>query len=169
VRAGPLGQEHPYTLGFLSDLADMYQRWGKYALAEVYAAQTLSSRRNTLGSEQPDTMASVADLALAYQSQQKFVPSETLAREALQFYREKQPDDWQRFRAESLLGASLSGQKRYAEAEPLLLEGYQGMLTRKQRMAVPDWYHLDRSREWIVELYRAWGRPMKAADWRQKA
>ncbi len=161
-----LGPEHPFTLGFLGDVADMYQRSGKYALAEVYAAQALAGRRKTLGPEQPDTMASAADLALAYQSQQKFVQSETLAREAFEFYRKKQPDDWQGFRAESLLGASLSGQKRYAEAEPLLLEGYQGMLARKNRMAVPDWYHLDRAREWIVELYRAWGKPMKAAEWR---
>jgi tetratricopeptide (TPR) repeat protein len=163
-----LGPEHPYTLGFLSDVADMYQRRGKYTLAEVYAAQALSGRRSALGSEQPDTMASAADLALAYESQQKFAQSEGLAREAFEFYRKKQPDDWQGFRAESLLGASLSGQKRYAEAEPLLLEGYQGMLTRQERMAVSDWYHLDRAREWIVELYRVWGKPMKAAEWRKK-
>ena len=112
----------------------MYQRQGKYALAETYAAQALAGRRHALGSEHPDTMASAADLALAYLSQGKFAESEPLAREALEFDRKKQPDDWQRFRAESLLGASLAGQKKYAEAEPLLLEGYQGMLARKERM-----------------------------------
>jgi hypothetical protein len=163
-----LGPEDRDTLRFLSDVAFMYQRHGEYALAEVYATQALAGRRQAASSELPATMSSAADLALAYQSQQKFAQSETLAREALEFYRTKQPDDWQRFRAESLLGASLSGQKRYAEAEPLLLEGYQGMLTRKGRMPVPGWYHLDRAREWIVELYRAWGKPMKAAEWRQK-
>jgi hypothetical protein len=30
-----------------------------------------------------------------------------------------EPDDWQRFRAESLLSASLAGQEKYAEAEPI--------------------------------------------------
>ena len=63
-------------------------------------------------------MASAADLALAYESQGKFTESEPLAREALEFNRKKQPDDWQRFRAESLLGASLAGQKKCVEAEP---------------------------------------------------
>ena len=48
-----------------------------------------------------------------------------------------QPDDWQRFRAESLLGASLAGEKKYAEAEPLLLEGYQGMLPHKDHISRP--------------------------------
>jgi hypothetical protein len=77
------------------------------------------------------------------------------------------PDDWQRFRATSLLGASLAGQNKYAEAEPLLLDGYQGMAVRKDRMGVPDWFHLDRAREWIVQLYEAWGKPAKAAEWKK--
>ena len=147
----------------------MYQREGKYAQAEIYAAQALAGRGKTLGSNDADTMASAADLALAYQSQGKFDQAEPLAREALQFDRKAQPDDWQRFRAESLLGASLAGQKKYAEAEPLLLEGYEGMTARKDRIPVPDWYYLDLAHDWIAQLYRAWGKPAKAAEWSKKA
>jgi hypothetical protein len=113
-------------------------------------------------------MATEADLALAAVSLEKFAQGEPLAREAVEFNRKKQPDDWQRFRAESLLGASLAGQQKYAEAESLLVGGYQGMLARKQRMAVPDWYHLDRAREWVVRLYRAWGKPEKAIEWKKR-
>ncbi len=163
-----LAPEHPDTLSALAGFASMYQRQGKYTLAETYAGQALAGRRHALGPEHPDTMASAADLALAYLSQGKFTESEPLSREAMQTDREKQPDDWQGFRAESLLGASLAGQKKYAEAEPLLLEGYQGMLARKERMMVEDWYHLDRAREWLVQLYQAWGKPQKAAEWKKK-
>ena len=163
-----MGPEHPLTLHLLSDLASMYQRQGRYAMAETYATQALAGRRHALGSQHSDTMASAADLALAHLSQAKFAESEPLAHEALEFARKKQPDDWQRFRADSLLGASLAGQKKYIEAEPLLLEGYQGMLARKERIAVPHWYHLDRAREWIVQLYQAGGKPAKAAEWREK-
>jgi len=168
VQGHALGPEHPFTLDTLSYMASMYQRRGNYATAQNYAEQTLVKRRHALGSEHPDTMASAADLALVYLSQGKFTESEPLAREALEFDRKKQPDDWQRFRAESLLGASLSGQKKYAEAEPLLLEGYQGMLARKDRIAVPDWYNLDRAGEWIAQLYQAWGKPQEAAKWQKK-
>jgi len=104
----------------------------------------------------------------AYVSQEQFVQAEPLAREAFEFNRKEQPGNWQRFRAESLLGASLAGQRKYAEAEPLLLEGYQGMLARKNLIGVPDWYHLDRAREWLVQLYQAWGKREKAADWQKK-
>jgi hypothetical protein len=168
IRRRVLGPEHPDTLDTISDIAAMYQRQGNYALAETYAARARAGRRHALGPEHPETMASAADLALAYLSQGKFAGSEPLAREAIDFNRKRQPDDWQGFRAETLLGASLAGQKKYAEAEPLLLEGYQGMLARKDQMKVADKYHLDRAREWIVQLYQAWGKPEKAAEWRQQ-
>jgi serine/threonine protein kinase/tetratricopeptide (TPR) repeat protein len=168
VRRRVLGPDHPNTLNTLSSLAFLYQRQGKYQLAETHAAQALTGRRHTLGPEHTDTMASAADLALAYVLQGKFPEGEPLAREAVEFDRRKQPDDWQRFRAEGLLGASLAGQKKYAEAEPLLLEGYQGMLARKDLIGVPDWYHLKRAREWIVQLYQAWGKQNQAAEWRKR-
>jgi serine/threonine protein kinase len=162
-----LGAEHPDTLNTLSDFVAMYQRKGEYALAEKYAVQALAGRRHALGSEHPDTVSSTADLALAYISERKFAESEPLGREVLEFYQKRQPDDWQRFRSESLLGASLAGQKKYTEAEPLLLEAYQGMLARKDRIAVPDRYNLDRAREWLIQLYSSWGKPAKAAEWRK--
>jgi eukaryotic-like serine/threonine-protein kinase len=163
-----LGDEHADTLSTLSDYAGLYQQWGKYAQAEKLAAEALSGRRKVLGPDSADTILSAADLALAYQSQGKWVDSERLAREALEFYRKNRPDDWPRFRIESLLGASLSGQKRYAEAEPLLLEGYQGMVVRKARIGAPDWHHVDRSREWIIRLYQSWEKPDRAAEWRSR-
>ena len=168
IRRRVLGPEHPLTLAILAGVSSMYQRHGKYALAETYAAQALAGRRRTLGPEHPDTMTSASDLALAYLSEGKFAQSEPLAREALEFNRKQQPDDWQRFRAESLLGASLAGQKKYAEAEPLLLEGYDGLLARKDRIDVFNWYHLDRAGEWIVQLYQSWGKVEQAGEWKKK-
>jgi len=162
------GPAHPFTLQVISDFAAMYQQQGKYALAERYASQSLAGRRQALGAEHPDTMNSASDLALALVSEGKFAEGETLAREAFGTDRKKRPDDWQCFRAESLLGASLAGQKKYSEAEPLLLEGYRGMESRKDRIMVPDRYQLDRTREWIAELYGAWGKPEKAAEWKSQ-
>ncbi len=168
VGEGGMGEVHPHTLDVVVDLANMYQRQGNYSLAETRAEQGLVGRRHALGTDQPATLASAADLVLAYVSQGKFAEGERLARETLDLDRKKQPDNWQTFRAASLLGASLAGQKKYAEAEPLLLEGYQGMVARKQRIAVPDQSHLDRAHEWLVRLYEAWGKPEKANEWRKK-
>jgi hypothetical protein len=138
-----------------------------YSQAETYAGQALAGRRHALGSEDPNTMSSAADLALAYESQRQFAKAELLARESVEFFQKQQPDDWQRFRAESLLGASLAGQKNYAEAEPLLLEGYKGMVARKKKVAVPDLYQIDFARDSLVQFYLTWGKPAKAAEWKK--
>ena len=48
------------------------------------------------------------------------------------------------------------------------LAGYQGMVQRaesvpfKKRTAIPE------AREQLVNLYEAWGKPEKAAEWRDK-
>jgi eukaryotic-like serine/threonine-protein kinase len=168
VQRRVVGPEHPRTLLTSSNLANMYQRQGNFALAEVYAAQTLEARRRTLGSEDPDTSNSAVYLAFTYRSQGKSAESERLVREAVEIDRKKRPDDWRRFRSESLLGASLAGRKEYAEAEPLLLQGYEGMAARYPMIPVSELFYLNLARGWTAELYQAWGKPQEAAEWRQK-
>jgi tetratricopeptide (TPR) repeat protein len=161
------GAEHPNTLLALADLTSLYQHQHNYALAEKYASEQLAGRTHALGLQNPDTMSAAADLALAYLSEGKFAESEPLARTAVEFARKKQPDDPPRFFAEGLLGESLAGQNKYTEAEPLLVGAGRGLLARKPRMAVPDYYELDLVRDWTVELYEVCGKPDKAAEWRR--
>lgn len=161
------GPENEDTLTTLTHLAYLYEVEGKYSLAEKAAAQTLEGRRHILGPEHPATAASEADLAEAYVAEGKFTEGEPLARDAEAFQRAHQPDNWQVFWAESLLGASLAGEKRYVEAEPLLLDGYRGMVERKDLMPVPKLRDLASAQGWIVQLYEAWGKPQKAAEWRR--
>jgi len=164
IRRHVLGREHPDTLYTLTDMAYMYQREAKYALAETSAAQALAGQRHALGSEHPDPADSATVLALSCESQGKFAESELFAREAVEFDRRSRPDDWRRFFAESLLGASLARQKKYAEAEPLLVQGYRGIIARKDRMAIPDQFYLDRAREWTVQLRHRLGKPNEGAE-----
>ena len=159
-----LGPKSRLTLDALSNAAFLYQLERKYAQAELYAGEVLDAWQRALGTDSPVTMGAAADLALAYLSQGKFAAGERLAREALEFNQKRQPDDWQRFRAESLLGASLAGQKKYAEAEPLLREGYQGMEARKDRMGAPERYHIDRARDWLTQLHNALDKRKRVQD-----
>ena len=154
------------TLDTLSDAALMYQRQGEYAMAEAYAAQSLAGRRHNAGKPGHDGGGVRPGAGLL--SEGKFSKSEPLAREVAETDRKTRPDDWHRFRAESLLGASLAGQKKYSEAEPWLLEGYRGMVARGNQMELGESYHLDRAREWLVQLYEAWGQPAKAVEFRKK-
>ena len=61
-----------------------------------------------------------------------FTEAESLLRKCLVIREKTQPDLWTTFNTQSLLGGALLGQKKYAEAEPLLLAGYAGMKRRQK-------------------------------------
>jgi len=166
IKRRVLGPEHRSTLFTLWNVVLMYQQERKYRLAESYGKQVLAGRRRAFGSEAIGTLDSAADLALAYESQGKFASCEPLAREAFDGYSKKLPDVLSRFEVESLLGACLVGQKKFAEAEPLLIEAYQGLVARKRRMDADDLANLPAERNRLVQLYKAWGKPEKAIEWR---
>jgi tetratricopeptide (TPR) repeat protein len=96
-----------------------------------------------------------------------FTEAELLARDCLAVCEKQMPDDWQTFNARSLLGASLLGQKKYAEAEPLLLSGYEGLKQRvtNDRLGPRS---LREVLQQLVQLYEATDRPAQAAEWKQK-
>ena len=89
-------------------------------------------------------------------------------RQALAVLDKKSPDDWQNFETRSLVGASLLGQKKYAEAEPFLLHGYEGMKAREAKIPARSRRRLLEAGKRIVTLYNAWGKPDKAEEWRKK-
>ena len=68
--------------------------------------------------------------------------------------------------AMGLLGESVLGQKRYAEAEPLILSAYKGMITPEAKLPGPAKARLNKAAERVVRLYEAWDKPEKAAEWR---
>jgi eukaryotic-like serine/threonine-protein kinase len=162
-----LGSENPVTMQILGNLESMYQQRGEYAKAESAASQLLAIERRQANND-GDIAATNADLALAYVSQGKFAEGEPIARSAFESLQKTNPDDWGTFRAKSILGASLAGQKKYDEAEPLLLGGYQGMMERKTKIGAGNGYYLDVAGTWIVQMYRSWGKPDKAAEWKKK-
>ena len=73
-------------------------------------------------------------------------------------------NNWGRYHTQNLLGAALAGQKKYAEAEPLLVSGYERMLLRKASIRLRDRPKLERAGARIVQFYMDWGKPEKAAE-----
>ena len=78
------------------------------------------------------------------------------------------PDHWRRYNALRLLGGALLGQKRYAAAEPLLLQGYEGMKQRSVNIPIEGKVRLTEALERLVQLYDSWGQKDKADAWRKK-
>ena len=58
-----LGENHPDTVGIMSNLANAYNRQGKYSDAEDLHKQCLDKRKVILGENHPDTLISMNSLA----------------------------------------------------------------------------------------------------------
>jgi eukaryotic-like serine/threonine-protein kinase len=50
------------------------------------------------------------------------------------------------------------------EAEPLILQGYEGMKAREAKIPAPAKKRLAEAAERVVKLYEVWGRKNKAAE-----
>lgn len=100
----------------MHSLGEVYQAEGKYVQAEALYAKSLEGRRRVIGEEHPDTLRTLVDLGHVRVRQQKYAEATTTLREALNGYVRVRPEDWERYHSQSLLGVSLLGQKRYAEA-----------------------------------------------------
>jgi outer membrane protein assembly factor BamD (BamD/ComL family) len=67
-----------------------------------------------------------------------------------------------------MLGGALLGQKKYADAEPLLLAGYEGMKKREAKIPPQGKGRVTEAVERLVQLYEATGKKDEAAKWRKE-
>jgi tetratricopeptide (TPR) repeat protein len=112
--------------------------------------------------------AALARKVSALLAQGKFAEAEPPARQCLTLRGKQIPDDWLTFNARNMLGGSLLGQKKYAEAESLLLAGYEGMMQREDKIPANGKARLKESIQRLIQLYEATDQTEKAAEWSKK-
>ncbi|MBV9072284.1 MAG: serine/threonine protein kinase, partial [Acidobacteria bacterium] len=144
-----LGPEHPLVLKVLYQMGQLYCRQRNFAKAEPIFFHVLQIRRKIYSVDSPYLAEILAAYGRVKFEQNSYPESEKLAGEALQIRELKTPDAWQRYFAESLLGASLWRMGQYSEARPLLTSGYQGMLDRQSSIAGEERPALQLARSWM--------------------
>ena len=161
------GPDHPDTLHAMHNLAVSCVQARRLDEAISLFEDVVRLRKAKLLPDHPETLASTDGLVDAYLAAGRWADAEAAAREGLDARTRKAPDDWPRFHTMSLLGAALAGQKKYAQAEPLLIAGYEGLKAREARIAAPARGRLRAAAGRIVPFYEAWGKPDRAAEWRK--
>lgn len=164
-----LGEEHPDTVQTMIDLAEIRRNEGNYAQAEPLALKSIEIRRRKTPQD-PDMAESLALLADLRLRERRYTEAEHQLRESVNILERLAPQarTWGYYNARSRLGASLAGQNKYQEAEPLLISGFEGMFERRARIAAYNRPELERAGKRIVQLYEDWRKPDKAAEWRKK-
>ena len=91
--------------------------------------------------------------------------AEPYLREVLKLREQIEPEKYTTAATRALLGCALCVQKKHAEAEPLLLEGYEILKLNIEKMSQQDLPLLVQTADQLVQLYKATGDESNAAKW----
>jgi eukaryotic-like serine/threonine-protein kinase len=157
----------PAQLAWLpTALANTYAAAGHFAKAEPLYHNALEQAKKQFGAGSLRIAGPMYQLGLNLMQQKKYHAAELLLRDCLQICEREQPNVWNSFNIKSMLGGSLLGQKRYADAETFLLQGYEGMKQREVQIPKADRASLSEALDRLIDLYDAWGKKDAAAKWR---
>jgi serine/threonine protein kinase len=181
IRKVRLGPDHPDTLRSIKNLevvrylATANQRYqAKLAELGPKHIHTLLARRDLaqahMGVKNLDAAESI--LAEVLQGMTDRPPKDPivvfttgLLRQCLAVRQRTAPDTWTTFNTMSRLGGSLLGQKKDAEAEPLLLKGYEGMKQREKSIPPQGSTRIPEALDRLIELYTVANKPDEMKKW----
>jgi tetratricopeptide (TPR) repeat protein len=163
-----LEHKNPNLRGVGSALLAAYLRAGKTKEATALVKESIATARKTLEPGGPPLAGVLAQSGLVLLQLKAWRDAERTLRECLLIREAKEPDAWTTSYTRSMLGKALLGQKKYAEAEPLLTQGYEGLMQREAGIPAAARVRLTEALERLVELYDAWGKKDRADEWRRK-
>jgi serine/threonine protein kinase len=150
-----------------TQLVSAYTQGGKKTEAvAVLKAELASARRH----QKPGGLLlsdALASIGAQYLDLRAYADAEPLLRECVAIRSKLIAGAWQTFAAKSLFGRALLGQKKYAEAEPLLLSGYEGLKQRDAKIPPHGKGYLPEALEGLVQLHDAQGKHAEAARWQK--
>ena len=162
IRRRTLGDADPETQDVMGGLAAMYVEQRKFDQSMDLLKQLLDARRRA---NSPMTRVTLWTIGWVHLQSGRFAEADVSLREALSILDHTMPDSWERFAVRNMLGATLAGRQKYAEAEPLLLSGYEGMKQREPGNI--GLFTLTHASEAITKFYRDSGQLEKAVAWQR--
>jgi serine/threonine protein kinase len=158
------GEEHRETLAYMSSLFRAYLAAGKPEKGLPLFSRSLAIyRKQGPGRHIPTLMDGCRDLVEFRQ----YAEAEKHLRPLVGGLRKVMANAWLTFDTVSLLGEALLGQKKYSEAETLLLEGYRGMKAAEKTIPRSARKRLGEAVERLVRLCEATDRKDEALRWRE--
>jgi tetratricopeptide (TPR) repeat protein len=128
----------------------------EYDEAEVWRQKWVTVARERSGADSLPYASAMANLGLNLLKQGKWAAAESAARESFRIREKSEPELWSTFNSRSLVGGALLGQKRFGDAEPFLVSGYEGMKAREATIPRLSKIHLKSALERLIQLYSDW-------------
>jgi eukaryotic-like serine/threonine-protein kinase len=166
------GKRDPSLAWIGHELALAYIRGGKLAMAGLQINDHLQTARAHYKADSPQLADVLAGCGQNLIELRHFDRADTILRECLAL-RQKLVErnaipGWQVANAKSLLGGSQLGQRRYAEAEGLLLDGYTGLKLDVGAIPIDGKHCVADTVKSLIELYSSMKKPGEVDAWKAK-
>jgi tetratricopeptide (TPR) repeat protein len=161
--------------------ADPSLRWVRGELLTAYVAarqapegtklaqEILAEARKEHAADSPALAGALAQGGYNLVQLRSWDEAEPVLREALRLREKLEPEAWTTFNTRSMLGEALASQNKYADAEPLLVQGFDGLKARAAQ--IPEQFRalrLTEAADRLVRLCEAQGKNEEAAKWRKE-
>lgn len=157
-----------YLIKSLENLTRVLRKQGRNAEIKSLWDESLENLRTLISAEDLEMSHSLVGPLQSLLRAGQFGEAEAILGEYLKIQKQKAPSDWHTFNIQSMLGGALLGQKKYAEAELLLLSACEGMNQRADTIPKSGKPHLKQTLRRLVQFYEETNRPEQAAEWKQK-
>ena len=162
LRRDVLGSDHPDTVESLGNLASLHGMKGRWHEALDLSREAHETRRRLLGDHHPRTLVSANNVAECLKELGRSGEAEAAFHSVVESAGASLPHGhWHLSLYLGNLGRFLWAEKRFAEAEPYLLECYDGFLE-----SFGEGHARVEHQEGRLEaFYREWGNPAEADFW----
>jgi serine/threonine protein kinase/tetratricopeptide (TPR) repeat protein len=148
-------------------LLEAYTKAGKRAETQKLIHEIQADARKHLPKDSPQLAGLLAQFGLMLFRLNSYAEAEPLLRESLAIYEMLKHDSWVTFNIMSLLGEVLLAQKKYTDAEPFLLKGYEGMKAREKNIPPHNSTRIPEVLGRLIELYTAMNKPDEVKKYRE--
>jgi tetratricopeptide (TPR) repeat protein len=166
------GRRYP-ELAWVGDvLLATYLQAGPKDRAVPLIAANLAAARKSLPAGSPELASQLAEVGSQFLQADAFAAGEPVLRECLTLRENLAAGDkpavaaWQVANTRSMLGAALLGQGKHAEAEPLLVQGWEGLKAQEKTIPPQGRINLPAALARLVQLYEATAKPLAASPYR---
>ncbi len=148
----------------INNLAGTLRKVGRYSEADPLYEEAIDIYRNAFGPDHPWVGIVLGNYAASLEAGEHYRLCEQIVDECLRVRgMEWEPEHWRNTAMQSIRGACIRAQGRYAESEPVLLKAAPLIEAGLGAGHV----RTKRAYQRIVDLYEAWGQPARANEYRR--
>lgn len=167
IQRSSLGEQHADTIRTMLNLVAAYQGDSLAAESIPLCREIYSIACSKYGTDNSQAQTALALEGAAHLQLKDFQQAEKVFAECLSSRKRTMPEHWLYFHTMSQYGETLVGLEKFQQAEPILIDAYQGLLDREPNIPARASSRISDARLRLVKFYESMEMPERADEYRK--